>query len=826
MIQSAYILPLISRIDWWEAIARESITDVDASAALDITLYANRDRELAYRDLVVASALTSVALKVTDVWGFATPYPATQAQLTVGMDQGYNPQPLVSYAKPSSLPVDALATDAQLAGRDQLMYQSLYRAAEILVANPVSAPGATSADTDVWALANGVSKGVTPGPSNKLDEELFNRADRHLVWRDNVLAAHIAAVANSMADIYATATRLLVQATEHGRVLVPEVYMLTAEDDDTRTFSGTPFNPGRLVLVYNKVDKTLAWSGVDGLSFTTPVESTSLAFQSVLYSNQVIADLPGYRDCNYYRQQSAVINTRTVTDTTEFFSDRLYDFATEQLIYQPDAVLLPSAGSELDIFIPKPLKPACTRIGVLAKPSQIISLLGFQNTAGVSAGTTAPIALGQQLDWILSLPGGVTSIAMRYSAAASAEFDIVFSINGTILFSGRVDYTDGVIQTPTFTRQLPAGSAQVSVLVNATDGLPFIVNSIDFTTDVPANSQITYSLACSMKDVGLINSAAQSIVFGGKVGRFDCASFDICWGGSNATFASFKFDSPSNICLYLYVLDVKQFDARTLSNGDPAANDAYKYTLLRLALASARRAYAQVPEQVFTSGTWDSAAQDRWTIAMETAQPGFSLAFSKGGPGDIGRLAILPSGIEFNGTSAVLTTTFAEAIPVLVTLQPWMIDFGARVLGPDFIPPQATGCASGNCQPLPTDFATIPTAPVPPPVAPAVVAITTETLPDGSQPGNGFEAVTATNIGASGGTWYQRLNVIATCTNLVIGVTYTLHASFVTTDLTTGATGTDATTHSFVATAVNEDVAFSTYTAPAGKLSELGYVSL
>ena len=159
MLEGALPLPLKDRLDWGRAKAPgDLLTQVSTTSPLDfvqndaslgtaeILKYAERDRELAYRDLAVGLAESRVALKISTVWNFKADRPRLPAVVVDGikvddadLDANAHDQSSVVYTVPSSLPQDALTTDKRLYERDFILYQALAKTSEDILCSRVAA---------------------------------------------------------------------------------------------------------------------------------------------------------------------------------------------------------------------------------------------------------------------------------------------------------------------------------------------------------------------------------------------------------------------------------------------------------------------------------------------------------------------------------------------------------------------------------------------------------------------------------------------------------------------------------------------------------------
>lgn len=141
MLKSALILPLPDRLSWGCAVPPGSTLTTVSNLALPldaidgnttvIEKYAIRDRELAYRDLVVASQLVKVAFRLATTWNFSPNYPKMPGPV---VDRIYaDPADLASpaalgqvdYVASADSPDAALTTDKHLYERDLLLLQGL-----------------------------------------------------------------------------------------------------------------------------------------------------------------------------------------------------------------------------------------------------------------------------------------------------------------------------------------------------------------------------------------------------------------------------------------------------------------------------------------------------------------------------------------------------------------------------------------------------------------------------------------------------------------------------------------------------------------------------
>ena len=837
MLQSAYILPLVPRVEWAKAVApADALRTIDADTAIDVSQYGQRDRELAYRDLIVAAAVAQVALKTTDIWDFSSPrpilsFPAAGALASNPAD--YPPTLAfpgrVDHVDNQSIPIDAARVDQQLYARDLMVYQSLFRAAASLVDNPL--PANVSPDlgaSDIWALAYGINQQVDVGYNLPMAPALFKSPDQYLAWRDNVLAAYVAATVQNISNVYAIAARLLVQVVGTDAA-EDEIYSLQSDDGRYRAWAAQPLVPGKLTLVYDRKTSTLAWSGESVATAGGPVP-TATSFTTAFSSTvTVLGQVPGYLDSEYYRQKSGRLNVRPWRDETLFLTTKPNSYVTAGGLYQLDSVLLPVAGSA-QFSVPAVIPSGCIRVGLGLEPSREIDVMGFQNLEGASDGTAVTYAGAGTHTWQFPLPAGrlFFSLTYRDKTFQTLSFNLTCTFNGTPVFEGALVYNkaDGAAATSQLVELDTTGGPGLFAI--AWDGASgqLTLDQISIFTRAPSGQQIEYTVQASL---GAYSS--YPLTLSGVPGRVDAAILDICVPTAlTAPTLTVNWSGGDQICLYIFAYDVRVFQTvETLPNA--RAYDPYKQTLVQRALESVQRAAAATqttPPTDYRSVDpntgvylWDGAANARWLSALSQVETRLAQAFQVGGPGDVGRLALVPAGLQLQQGTRALATNPAST-PALRTLQAWMIDFQAVVAGPDFLPLTDNGCASQGIVPFQADFTAVPGAFGTPATDPALVNIAATShypdAPDGDQP----LAYTLTNTGPSGGTLSQTVDYILTAINLAVGATYTITVTVATTPLNGSTPPVESTvTIPFAATSTTQQVAGPTLTAAASYQVEI-----
>ena len=849
MLEAAYILPLVPRLEWYNAVAPASaLNAVNFSLPLDVAQYGLRDRQLAYRDLVVGAAIARVAMKVTDIWDFSAPKPilASQVSATLANNAGdYPTTPLacpgvVNHVDNRSLPLNASGVDSQLYARDLLIYQALQQAASALVENPVPdvlVPGVAS--SDLWALAYGINKSASVGYNLPLSPALFSAPDKYLAWRDNVLAAYVAATVNNLGNVYAVASKLLVQVAGAGSA-EPEVYVLTSDDGRYRIWTSQPLIPGKLKLVYDRVTLTLAWSGESLSSVGGPAPMATSFSSSFNSTVTVVGALQGYLDAEFYRQKSARLNVRPWKDQPLFLTAQTQNYVIQNdnqpVVYQTDSVVIPVAGT-VAFSTPIQVPSSCVRVGVIVEPSKELDILGFQVSKPVgsyASGTSLVFTQKATNTWFFTLPAGRLFFSLTYhdSTAQTLSFNVNCNYNEVAVFSGSLIYNQAPGTQVTSQLVEVDATGNPCTFTVSWDGAAgqFTLDKLSFFTQAASGEQIEYTLQVTLADSSN-SSVSAPLTLSGVPGRVDCAWFDLCipanlilptmsltwWPGGVADQpgSSTYSGTPSGdqVYLYVYAYDVRKFlSVETLPN--PTAYDPYKQMLVEKALSSVQQSFstyqAQQPTDYRTLDStgayvWDAAANSAWLSAVSQVETRLFNAFTVGGPGDVGRLALIPAGLQLDQGTRVLATS-PLATPVLRTFQPWMSDFGALVAGADFIPMADNGCQSQGVVPFFTDFDVVPTVFGNPQAVPAIVDLQATSYLNGVQNGSEYIAYTFLNSGPSGGTVSQTVSWTATLINLVVGTSYTFTVVTMQTDLTTSASSEVDTVVTFTATSTTQQV--------------------
>ena len=220
-LESALLIRLNPVVEWGSALEPGlRLRTVDAEAPFDALAFQQRDRELAFRDLVNAAAIVDASIEVSSVWNAPAIRPVLQGMVpsslrTNGGDydvNGWNAGQVV-HVTSMSVPAEALETDRSLATRDVLIYEALVRACQVFADPPVVSTHGSPATTSNWSLGEGAPLAVDINMALPLEKRLFKRPDQNLAERDNQLAGYVAKLAEVLRNPFEFANRLYVKVT-------------------------------------------------------------------------------------------------------------------------------------------------------------------------------------------------------------------------------------------------------------------------------------------------------------------------------------------------------------------------------------------------------------------------------------------------------------------------------------------------------------------------------------------------------------------------------------------------------------------------------------
>lgn len=408
-LDSALVVVLRDAILWESAVITTAgtLTPVSANAAIDPLVYQRRDRELAFRDLVNAAAIVETSVQISDVWNYPALKPKLQGPVIKDMPpidtsqmrvQSGNAS-AVRHVKNVSIALDAARyADADLYGRDALIYETLARACQDTFAEPpisrLDSAGTIfgSYGSIGWSLAEGYPVLADINAALPLGLQTFKQPDQNLADRDNQLAGYTAQLAQVLKNPFEHALRIYVQITGTNS-REAEVYSLESATTTERVWVCEPALSLRNRIVYDLADKTLQWFRESDTEIHQP-QIVAMAIPGIDAGQTVntLSSIPEGKDAQYWRSKAGQIKPPglQIVDTGNDLTFTSDTSVVSGGYMQPDCACL-TVPNVINFTLPNSLPIGQFRVSVLVEPNSTVTLLGNQNTtntSGINGGAT------------------------------------------------------------------------------------------------------------------------------------------------------------------------------------------------------------------------------------------------------------------------------------------------------------------------------------------------------------------------------------------------------------------------------------------------------
>lgn len=698
-LETALLVTLREALRWEAALApvtsagtySGTLTPPATEGRFQAAEFGRRDRELAWLDLRNAAAVVEVALEVADVWHAAPPrplLPGPQIGHLTWSAQDTSATGLtgkVVHVQHASLPVVALATDRDLAGRDTLIYETLRRAAELAFAvPPLTASGATVAGVTAWSLAAGTGSQRAISPALPLNRDLFRDPDASLAERDNLMAGYVARLCQALKNPFAHASRLYLGVVgADAREL--ETYLLTPDlfspgrkyaDGDEIVRDGTvyrvrtgvgltdsvpwtspeqwevvvarkrvwtcePALPGRNRIVYNIETQELQWFRERSDQLHVP-QIVALAIPGILPGQTIAlhASVPGRKDGQFWRQKAALIQPSGGQLTAVATLPEQAGQATSGFVVQKSgrSLTIPATGS---VHFPDPatgtypqtLTAGFYRVAALVEPNAVVEIQGAQNVQAFSGTLSGADYPGwHKLSWQVGLPPGQWSLVIDYTnlAGSTDGFQVVADLDGGVIFNETVPlYFQDADGNP-----LPNGTVVTSApfLVQPSGSLQ--VFGLSWTGGGGAfhvrelRFESVEAVLGRYRVSGTLAGARAVVDVVGENRVPGVMAWDFQVGTTAPNDFSLTWEQDSQLPLRILKLDVARFGTHA-ATPSTQGYEAYRADCLARAVRSAQQSFAcsitaaADATYVFTEpgAAWDALATDRWMATMEQAEP-------------------------------------------------------------------------------------------------------------------------------------------------------------------------------------------------------------
>ena len=502
-LETALLIQLRDSLHWESSVAPLNASgtysgtltapDADYFSATD---YQSRDRELAWMDTRNAAAVVEVSLDVANVWNASVLRP-TMVSPQIGhialSAQDVSSCGLMSrvvHVKNASIPVDALQTDRDLAGRDVLIYETLVEAVnQVFVTPTITSSGAAVSKVTAWSYAEGTAAQQDINAALPLNRDLFKVPDMNLADRDNQMAGYVSQLCQVLKNPFAYADRLYVavygvdsREVETYTLISPvfEAGVTYLEGDEVvyegvvyrvapgvgttsdvpwlspwaweivtsprkRVWTCEPALPGRNRFVYDTINETIQWFR-DSANLQHIPQLVAMSVPGIFsgQSLQTVAAVPERKDGQFWRNKAAHVVPEGSSLTDIYSLPTVATSVQKGFQVQPEAASLTIPGNS-SVWFPNPLTmaypqtlPAGTyRVAALVKPDSTVTLAGGENIqgqTGLDGGSDFP-DFGQ-ISFSLGLPPTEWAVEFDYTnlSGSASGFRLIATYGPTIVF--------------------------------------------------------------------------------------------------------------------------------------------------------------------------------------------------------------------------------------------------------------------------------------------------------------------------------------------------------------------------------------------------------
>lgn len=728
-LDSAKVFPVPEQFPWIASVPTGTLTPLEnPGSPFDWTVFANRDKDLAYRDTIVATNVSVLSIEIETIWGAKATRPImpgfTQTNLpAVAADR----EPFVAtsgtvvHVSGSSLPIDALTVDRQLYGRDLLVQETMARSADILSTNPVihilsGSNIYTGSISQAWSLGSGSSTQQEINPVLPLDVNLFKKPDQTLAYRDNVNAGYVARLQTYLEDPFAFAKRISVQVSNTD-AREAETYVLAEESITQKVFQAEPALEGRMRIVYDKRLRTVQWVNEDALDLHIP-QSQPYVIGSVKVTGidtgqeiSFVPSVPANRDMAFWKQKAEKMYFSNKRPINIFSTLEPASYLTSGGVASGDAVAI-SSPETVRLNCTGTLRQGVNSVAVLFAVDPNLLIKGGQNVEGEAVtsdgGSNMPTS-GGTLSYSFSLPAGTWNAKVRYKNAAGTQPDdfkvdilVTGMANRSVSWRYGIDNVAvGAIKTVNVPITTTSASQIITFSWTPTSDEVLRIIDIDFISTF--TSDLEMEIETTLRSASGIIDNPKSAVISAKRYRKDVLVFNFSNTVEETPIVDIELKTDIEALFTIYGIQVYHWSF--VSQVENAVGfEPVKSQYLKRGFASVLNGYASFVAEdagattfhvVESDGSysWTATSTYRWMQSLKVYEERLFSACRISRPGDIGRPAILPEGLEpileATGTLEPRDTRANFAVPthgrpVLRPLQAWMIPLGIYVVDEAF----------------------------------------------------------------------------------------------------------------------------------------------
>lgn len=692
----------------------DQLTGINPTDLFDATLYAERDRQLAGRDLAVSAAVVAVNSQLLTVWGAAADSPVLPQPVwpelpnsTADYPVDLSPAGTIDHVKPSSRPIDATVADADLYVRDMVLYEALARGSSVLADSPIVRldPYGTILGTIPveWSLGEPQTSRTTINVHDRLDVDCFKNPDGFLAFRDNTVGVFVSSVLSWLKNPFESAERLNLSIT--GFESDVYVHDSSQDTDSTRVFIAEPQLEGRLKLVYDKNLQTVRWYPLASSEIHIPQPQPFISGGASVSGPPgrtitFIPDKPPTQSVGYWHSKALQVN-----------------LIPKKLLSVLTLSGAEASGTDLDGLV--------SGVSLQAHSSAIFDTIGTLPSGTLTVGLTVipriyQEFLGCQVNdltpnedgyGLFSSSGGLATIlnlrlppdnyqlVVEYTnvdGPAPREFPISISFGSDVVTTSpwrfSVDGSEnGDIATAVYNVRSDDLEKDLLIQWAPLDNLSTLaIRSVKFTTTTSQSPYI--GLTAKLKDGAVILSESR-FEMSARLSRPDVATFDFPVA-STITNPGIQVDVESDGLVSLVIDQVqvaKETDLEITPNakGFESWPDRMLSKAAEILLSQYRQASFSVDRREQDTDDvhiWTRKSMSEWLSDLRSIDGRFDEGFQLAGPCDIGKPALIPLGLTFDVVNERITASLppAECVPTVQALQAWMLIARPVVAKPGF----------------------------------------------------------------------------------------------------------------------------------------------
>lgn len=496
----------------------------------------------------------------------------------------------------------------------------------------------------------------------------------------------------------------------------PVSYLLAYEDANYRVFQAAPMaGHGELRLIYDRLRRAIQWRTEQLEQVHQPREAAPV-FEGLRERQavEVVVDCPTNRDAAWCRQQAALWQPTGVQeelyqdvpmDQLDLGAGRRSGFITGGGLTLGQRAIFASAGSigyldfeadgralearQLWWGFNMVINPTIKVIQAASGYSEAVAGSGSFATSGYAVALPSSV---QHLSWQLKLPPGGYRVKFQWADASNTRP----KVQAQLKYAGQPIY-GGYWQASSASEQAsPAAVIQVAVRtavelrLDLTPGgqaggeltlLGFTLERLD--VDEPAEVRLNLELCDRGGDTLTPITGTKSLVRTWLVGgQLEVAGT----GWIDSALLADRYQVSLKVSLLddpVWPLTIERVDHRRLvavaQSAQPGRAAQLKACYLNQALStltlSSKRATQLEPEVDFRSsaGQWTAASTEAWLDRLTLTEPRVRELLRSPSPGDLGRPAVLPSGLTPDSGKIIAALGSRQATVELAPLQAWML---------------------------------------------------------------------------------------------------------------------------------------------------------